>query len=263
VIFFPKIELQPECIQQMRKKQLHMLELVVFICDKYELAYWLDGGTLLGAVRHGGFIPWDDDIDIAMMHEDFDRFLEVAPYELPSNIILVTNKTDSAFKYGFTKVVDLDSKVEYARESDGCSYNGIFIDIFPMVAYPDFGQKLGKILIKNLHCLYQVRARNASRHWKSIVANLLYPFLLLIWNSKPTHKSDLFANTLDANWYAMTHRFSDLYPLDKIIFEGRTYNAPSNIGAYLSDLYKDYMQLPPEEKRISHLKSVVIKGESF
>ena len=76
--------------QQLRAcqlKQLAILEEIDHICKKHKIDYWLDGGTLLGAVRHGGFIPWDDDIDIAMRQEDLERFIAVAPGELPTHLL--------------------------------------------------------------------------------------------------------------------------------------------------------------------------------
>ena len=87
--------------QQLRAcqlKQLSILEEIDRICQKHKIGYWLDGGTLLGAVRHGGFIPWDDDIDIAMREEDMQRFIEVAPGELREGLLLQTPQTEPSRK---------------------------------------------------------------------------------------------------------------------------------------------------------------------
>ena len=76
---------------ELRKMQIRILEIMVEIdklCRKHDIKYWLDGGTLLGAVRHGGFIPWDDDLDICMMQEDYEKFIEIAPKELPEHLLL-------------------------------------------------------------------------------------------------------------------------------------------------------------------------------
>ena len=80
-------------------KQLSILEEVDRICKKHGIGYWLDGGSLLGAVRHGGFIPWDDDIDIGMTKSDLERFEKIAPAELPETLFLQTRRSDPAHKY--------------------------------------------------------------------------------------------------------------------------------------------------------------------
>lgn len=97
--------------QQLRTcqlKQLGILEEIDRICRKHNISYWLDGGSLLGAVRHGGFIPWDDDIDIAMPQDDARRFAEVAPKELPSTLRLQTPDTENT-REPIMKVRDLNS----------------------------------------------------------------------------------------------------------------------------------------------------------
>ena len=90
-------------------KQLSILEEVDRICRKHEIPYWLDGGSLLGAVRHGGFIPWDDDIDLGMRLEDLKRFIQVAPAELGENLFLQTPESDSSSKEPIIKIHDLNS----------------------------------------------------------------------------------------------------------------------------------------------------------
>ena len=105
--------------QQLRRcqlKQLGMLQEIDRICRKHNIGYWLDGGTLLGAVRHGGFIPWDDDIDIAMREEDLQRFVEVAPQELPDTLFLQSRETEPGYPSPVAKVRDKNSF--YVEPSD-------------------------------------------------------------------------------------------------------------------------------------------------
>ena len=115
-------------------KQLAILEVVDKICRRNFISYWLDGGTLLGAVRHGGFIPWDDDIDIAMRSEDLRRFAEVAAAELPDGLFLQTRQTDPEVEEPIVKVRDLNSFYVEAGDNFAAAYQkGLYVDIFPFV----------------------------------------------------------------------------------------------------------------------------------
>ena len=112
----------------LRQHQLRMLELLKVIdciCKKHDIPYWLSSGTLIGAARHKGFIPWDDDLDIEMMREDYLRLIKILPEELPDNLALQTHETDPNYIFIFGKLRDTD----YDRNF---TYQGIYIDIFPM-----------------------------------------------------------------------------------------------------------------------------------
>ena len=138
-------KLQLRCCQL---KQLSMLEEIDRICQKHHIGYWLDGGTLLGAVRHKGFIPWDDDIDIAMRQEDLQRFIEVAPQELPDTLYLQSHQTEPGYPSPVAKVRDKNSF--YIEPSDDMASDygkGLFIDIFPMVNYPTVSRSFVKKVV--------------------------------------------------------------------------------------------------------------------
>ena len=126
-----------ELLRCVQLTQLDMAKELKRICEKYHINYFLDCGSLLGAVRHQGFIPWDDDMDFGMMREDYDRFLEIAPKELPANLFLQTAETDSGYGYAFAKIRKNDS-LYLERVSENSKENhGIFIDIFPYDSLPD------------------------------------------------------------------------------------------------------------------------------
>ena len=97
---FPDIRETGETpLRQAQLVMLRMLKIIDYICRKHDLRYWLCSGTLLGAVRHQGFIPWDDDLDICMLREDYNRFIQIAPLEFPTDIFLQTQETDPSYDY--------------------------------------------------------------------------------------------------------------------------------------------------------------------
>ena len=131
---------------QLRRQQLRMLDILIEvdrICKKHQIEYWLSSGTLIGALRHNGFIPWDDDLDIEMMRTDYLRLLEVLPRELPDWLALQSDETDPAYFFFYAKVRDRRSLM---LENNGYDRmwkeQGIYIDIFPMERHPIWLHKL-------------------------------------------------------------------------------------------------------------------------
>ena len=125
-----------ERLRECQLKQLAILKEIDRICQKHGILYWLDGGTLLGAKRHGGFIPWDDDIDIAMGRDDLKRFETVAPAELPASLFLQTPKSDPN-NGPIIKVRDLNSLyLEHGDDFESGYVKGIYVDIFPFDKIP-------------------------------------------------------------------------------------------------------------------------------
>lgn len=242
-----------------QQKQLGILKEIDRICEKHGIDYWMDGGTLLGAVRHGGFIPWDDDIDIAMRLEDLPRFVAAARSELPADLLIQTPDTDREVRMPIYKVRDKNSfLVEGADDFTRGYAKGLYVDIFPMMPYPDCSRKF----IKKVALGYcRSNAILQSQHyysWRS-VAELFYfgakrACCLLLWKTacivRPMGKYT--SNTLNNNGYGIMHRTDSIFPTRRMKFENVEFRAPADADAYLTDLYREYMQLPPENKRKGH-----------
>ena len=124
-------------ISEIQKIDLELLKQFLKICDKHNLKYYIIGGTLLGAIRHKNFIPWDDDIDVAMPRKDFDIFLKVANNELKDNYKLSTYFNNKEHRYYLPKLVDLNTTIMEKRYEKINKETHVFIDIFPIDGTPN------------------------------------------------------------------------------------------------------------------------------
>ena len=252
-------------LRKAQLKQLKLLRTVTGICDRYDIPYWLEGGTLLGAVRHGGFIPWDDDVDLSMRQADLERFLEVAPRELPPNLVLQTPETDPSMPGRGYKVRDLDSFYVEGTDYFGVPYQkGLFVDLFPFVDYPDRFPEVAcqlarGICIANhvLHIPQYMTLRSVLQYSYFKLKYILFSALWRMWKPFIPQHSPYMCDDPLFNWYGIVHRTENIFPLGTVEFEGYSFKAPGRLHEYLSTLYPDYMQLPPPEKRAIHSVFIV------
>ena len=260
----------------LQAKQFEMLKVFVDICDKYNLNYILVGGTCLGAIRHKGFIPWDDDIDVGMLREDYEEFLRVAPKELDKEKYFLQNyKTEPNFVYGFSKIRDNNTTYVEDFFADHDIHHGVWIDILPIDGYTDKNIEPNKLkgritkFILHIWLSYMpslFRKFRRKTFFKDLLFNFLavlfYPCNIAHYHQKaldrmakkyPTNKATLVGNHL----YGFTGKIEALPPevyrdTIKVQFEDIICRVPKDYDTYLKCLYGDYMKLPKEEDRIGH-----------
>ncbi|MDR1561815.1 MAG: LicD family protein [Dysgonamonadaceae bacterium] len=249
---------------ELRAAQMKMLNILLemdAICRRNNIQYWLASGTLLGARRHGGFIPWDDDLDVEVRQSDLGRLLRALEKELPADLKLQTKKTDPNYWYYFPKIRDTRTEI-YEPETAKYNflYRGIFIDIFPVE--PFFSRfikiRLDGILVRT------ARRRFAPNNLQKLVNYMMLPFypLAKIFIALTRFAFHFLPKTKYTDTPGKeTHdtRLSQhLFPLTTITFEGYTFPAPHDVDGYLSGIYgEDFMTPPPLEKRTpSHYSSI-------
>jgi lipopolysaccharide cholinephosphotransferase len=255
-----------------KKRMLEILDIVDDICNRHQLEYWLTGGTLLGAVRHKGFIPWDDDLDIALDRKDFNKLMKILPKELPHGLKLQTHKNEKMWGFLFNKIRDTDSKI---HDRFGYKNNGVFIDIFPF----DSASKYSFIRNIQYNVLLTMAREwnlNCKKRSKNVTHIIIFKFYLLI---KPLYlglfNSAIFISKITAQKgvISQSHAFpwmfeklifkrSTIFPTKYIQFEDRQYKAPADYDQYLiQNFNKEYMT-PRPDLHISHIEKIEL-GESF
>ena len=250
----------------LRRAQLRMTEMLAFVdrvCRENSLNYWLDSGTLLGAVRHGGFIPWDDDTDIVMPVEDYRKFKKIMLKMNPSDeFLLQINETDSGYFAMWPTLVD--KKSEYVWNSNihkFRKYRGLQVDIFVVT---DIYNKIVDDFILKYHRDMVDRALDIGKpvwfvRFNQFVSQCMSRIAYFVGGLFSRHQDEYYQQ-YGSYFTKEVHKSSDIFPLRRIEFEGIELNAPCNADAYLKDIYgSDYMMIPEEEKRETHCVDVIFK----
>lgn len=248
---------------------LEMLCEIDRICKKHGIKYSIDGGTLLGAVRHKGFIPWDDDLDVVMLRSEYDKLREVCKTDLDkSRFFYQDNTTDPEYRWGYARIRRIGSEFVRCGQEHLKMRTGIFLDIFPRDNVPNFYplrlvnafkcffwrkvlySEVGKINAKNgfLRCFYR-----ALNHVSAAKAFDAYEKMRRRLNAKNTNYVRCYGFTI-ATKQKQIHAyprgwFEKQKPIE---FEEKMFPACADYEDYLTFVYGDYMQLPPPGERRWH-----------
>ena len=272
-----------EEITPLRKLQLIELEIlkeVVKICEEENLTYYISGGTFLGAVRHKGFIPWDDDIDIAMPREDYEKFRLVANKRLPEGYLYRNFKDDDSIKTCFSRVENKTIKVKDTSAIKEDVRNA-WIDIFPLDGMPKSKIKffIRKYYLLYLRMMFQYSQfsqivnqdlPNRPLHEKILIKiGKIIPFEKILNTRKYMYKIDkelkksgkesiYYMNFLGIYKFRSVMNKKEIYGNGSLYdFEGLKFNGPSNYDKYLTQIYGNYMSIPKKKDQNKHHTEVI------
>ena len=261
-------DISREDLRQAQKIMLYIMKKIHEVCVKHTIRYWLDYGTLLGAIRHDGFIPWDDDLDIGMMREDYEKFNKVAQAELGDEFFWQTPETDPGCIYEMGKV-RLNETIWLEKDciATGMLHFGLFIDVFPMDPFPAnaLKRKFMTFLCDKIYrriILYKIFLKTSPSFFKRTIMQIVtksVPLCVLksvlrktVTNlQKYKNKSCLVSKIcLDTKRDLCDKSMFDELVLHK--FEDVEFYVPARYDERLKMLFNNYMQLPPEDKRYGH-----------
>lgn len=272
-----EIEITPEILRKMQMIQLECLVELDRICRINNINYSMDGGTLLGAVRHKGFIPWDDDIDIIMLRKDYERFFEICKTQMDSKrFFLQEHRTDPYYNVGYPRIRRNNTLYRRAGHDHMKNHKGVFIDIFVLDNVPD-NKLLRKIhrfiCFCNRKILWSKTGKKLAptflwRVWFTIVS--LVPMKFAFWcndkiakrcNRKKTelvrHNTHPYPNPKICGYGIPASLLQEFTELE---FEGMHFCAVKDYDKYLTMLYGDYMKMPPKEKQKTSVHLSEFKG---
>lgn len=264
-------------LKKIQKVELEILKDFIAICEKHQLDYFGIAGTGIGALRHQGFIPWDDDIDVAIPRDDFEKLISCVEEEMGDKYLIMNTERYPDYPLMTTRMVLRGTKFKEEALKNVEAPLGIFLDLYPFDKMSDDSKEARK------------QARDAW-FWSKILILRSIPFPMLgfagwkgklvhavcgaahavlsvchipkLWIYRKAYEAETRFNHLGEvkrlNFFCDTKPFmnmyetKDIYPLQKLPFEDTMLNFPRNMHKNLTGMYGDYMELPPEEKRKNH-----------
>lgn len=258
-------------IKKIQKAELYLLIEFDKVCRENGLTYFLDSGTALGAIRHGGFIPWDDDIDVGMPRTDYERFMLIGQKLLPSDIFLQNRKTEKNY-HRYAAKLRLCGTIFPETDELPFEHNGFFIDIFPFDSLPNNKTLAAwnvRFVVGLLHIdrSYWGGANSNSPSWVNRMVYKVIKKLPQSWIDSLSSfilrfagkREDCHSRYMSCYFWRMSQskqylfKRSEMLPVKDVDFAGEKVMIMNNPDYYLTLMYGDYMRLPPLEKRTAHL----------
>lgn len=272
-----------ETLRQVQMTQLEIGKEIKRVCEENHIRFFLDSGSTIGAARHKGFIPWDDDMDIGMLRSEYEKFIKIAPYALDKKYFLQTWDTDPQYPYFFAKIRKIGTMFKETSTADSLVHNEIWVDIFPYDSFPD--NKRDQLEQKKKVTMYEyaITVKKGVKRWlnhdKLVEQCLVWikylPARIFGWfhsveSMQKNMEEWLTKYNLENTEYLYTavgiipygkwkiHRscFMDYAYLD---FEDDKFPVPGDYETYLTEGYGDWRKLPPVEKRGNQHKILEIK----
>lgn len=245
-------------IEKVQKTLLEIGKSVAAVLETHDIPYMIAFGTLLGAVRHKGFIPWDDDFDFYLFDDSYDKAIEYLRKELPKNLFLEDEKSEPLYFHGWAHVKDLDTIAKCsAYEHDGVyAHHGISVDLYrtkemPIAELESFladenNQYIDRRLSKGLiseeeYCTRKERIENDR--------------IKILQSEFEDANERVFPLVPIYKCHCMKRKY--VYPLRRYRFEDTEFWGPNDADGILTDIYGNYMTLPPLEKRKAHYSEVI------
>lgn len=266
-------------IKRIQEIELNSLDVLFEICKKLEIKFFLYGGSLLGAVKYGGFIPWDDDLDIAMLRADYEKFIQEGPKLLPPDYEIQHPKTNKRTPYNYIKFRRTDTALVEYRNHKIKMNHGVYFDIYPIDNLPDdytayIKQKLEYDKWVSIFLIRQnFRLDVKITTWKKAILFSIRVFQSMIARLFPLRYIMKKIDTISTRYNNQTtiHQGNLTYPkpcnffngvdFEEIQFENRTVHIPSGYRINLLNRYGDINRLPPVEQRVGHKPFILDLGD--
>lgn len=260
------VELTKDQLRSIQMTELEMLEEVDRICKKHKIHYNIIAGTLLGAVRHGGFIPWDDDIDVAFLRPEYERFRQAVKTELDtSRFYFQDHRRTRGYRWGYGKLRRKNTLFLREHQEHMPYRQGIFIDIFPLDGVPD-NYLFRSLMNMQCFCVRKVlwskvgqKAEKSfwKRQWYRLLARIperrvldYYHRMIVQANRKKTKMVRILTFPTPNHEYGYYRNWYE--NSTDMVFEGKIFQGIRDYDSYLSFKFGDYRKLPPIEKRKIH-----------
>ena len=256
----------------MRNIQMRLIDMLLYfdhVCKELDIKYYLDCGSCLGAIRHGGFVPWDDDLDVVIDCKDYKRLCKYMKSHPHPQYILHNHQTDNNYYWGWAKLRDLNSETSYQGQSIDTQNQesilektGISMDIF---IYSDHVIPWINFILHGIHkhiTMYHLIAKHkyAARFMYFLFFNILKPIanaIGLVFSKKNYYRHDYCGHNI-----AHCFKKDKLFPLKPVIFEGHEFMIPHDYDYFLSKLYDNWQTLPPLKERNHHELTYILKPSS-